>query len=191
MGAALRKEVVRQPHVWFRAPVMTALTTGKFLRNIRSQKGMSMRQVMDRSEGMLDKTTISRIENDDRKLSLKAAYAFSRIYRINMAELVEMDLGFRIPAGEAPFAVSPEEKKMMQSCRALDRRRREMVHEIVAALGAVYGGGEDPRRRVGRPRGSGKSSGGGSGLSCAGSDSESGIAPEYVMASPEEEYRIL
>lgn len=152
---------------------------------------MSMRQVMDRSQDLLDKTTISRIENDDRKLSLKAAYAFSRIYRINMAELVEMDIGMRLPAGEAPFAVSPEEKKMLQTCRALDCRRRDMVHEIVATLGAMYGGGEEPRRRVGRPRGSGKSTGRGASLSCAGSGSESEVAPEYVMSPKDSEYRIL
>ena len=49
------------------------MSVGTELRKLRLQQGRSIREVAKASGDMLDKTTISRIERDERGLSLKAA----------------------------------------------------------------------------------------------------------------------
>ena len=93
-----------------------------------------MRQVKQRSQGMLDKTTISRIENGDRRLSLRAAYAFSRIYSISLEQLIERELEMQLPPGEPPFVVSLEEQALIMKYRHLARARRRMAQDVLHGL---------------------------------------------------------
>jgi transcriptional regulator with XRE-family HTH domain len=66
---------------------------GKYIRNQRSNKGYTIHDVVEMTGGTLDKTTISRIERNERKASLKAAFFFSELYDIDMKTLARKSLG--------------------------------------------------------------------------------------------------
>ena len=66
---------------------------GKYIRNQRLKNGYTIRDIVDMSAGVMDKTTISRIERNERKVSLKAAYFFSELYDIDMKTLAKKSLG--------------------------------------------------------------------------------------------------
>jgi transcriptional regulator with XRE-family HTH domain len=115
------------------------MKTGDYLRNLREQKDLSMRQVMIRSQGLLDKTTISRIEKNERSLSLRAAYAFSKIYQSKLSDLAEIELGVKIPDGDPPMTVSAMEKDLLRQFRRLGRARKTMAMEVVLGLAQLGG----------------------------------------------------
>ncbi len=54
---------------------------------------MTIRDVVAMTGEEIDKTTISRIERDERKISLKAAFYFSKIYELPMEEIAKKALG--------------------------------------------------------------------------------------------------
>ena len=56
------------------------MDTGKFLRKLRSDKGLSLDEVVERAKNQIDKTTLSRIERNERGVSLTAAFLLSKIY---------------------------------------------------------------------------------------------------------------
>lgn len=66
---------------------------GSHLKKLRLKSGLTIREVVAMTGEELDKTTVSRIERNERKLSFKAAYYFSEIYGVPMNELAKMDLG--------------------------------------------------------------------------------------------------
>ncbi|MFH1537725.1 MAG: helix-turn-helix transcriptional regulator [bacterium] len=56
------------------------MDTGKYLRKMRKQRGLSLGEVVEKSKNQIDKTTLSRIERNERGVSLTAAYLLSKIY---------------------------------------------------------------------------------------------------------------
>jgi len=111
-----------------------ALSAGKELKKLRQQRGFTIREVVKASGGMLDKTTVSRIERDERGLSLKAAYCFSKIFNISMETLYELLNKKKVPANAIPFDTSPQEREFLAIYRTLNIRHRKMVVEIVKAV---------------------------------------------------------
>lgn len=69
------------------------MEVGSCLKKARIKSGLTIREVVAMTGDELDKTTVSRIERDERKLSFKAAYYFSEIYGVPMNELARMALG--------------------------------------------------------------------------------------------------
>jgi transcriptional regulator with XRE-family HTH domain len=66
---------------------------GKYIRNQRLKQGLTIRDIVEMSGDSLDKTTISRIERNERKLSLKAAYVFSELYDIDLKTMAKKAVG--------------------------------------------------------------------------------------------------
>jgi transcriptional regulator with XRE-family HTH domain len=119
----------------------TEMTIGHFLRRMREQNGLTIKEVSDRSVDILDKTTISRIERDERGLSLKAAYALSRIYNVNIIEICEHATGRKINVEHVPFETSLEERRMIARFRVLSSQRKKAVREIIRGLSLVSSDG--------------------------------------------------
>jgi transcriptional regulator with XRE-family HTH domain len=65
---------------------------GEYLKAIRMKQGMTYDVVIETSSGALVQSTISRIENGKRKLSVRYALYLSEIYGIGLKELVEKDM---------------------------------------------------------------------------------------------------
>ena len=110
------------------------MKVGTYLKEMRGQSGLSLRQVVMMSAGMLDKTTVSRVEKNERVPSLRAAYAFSRIYRIRMENIAELALDRKLIPGPPPFAVSDSEKEMLEKIRRLPKPRRALIAEIIHCI---------------------------------------------------------
>lgn len=110
------------------------MSVGDYIRELRSQSGLSLRQVVLMSDEMLDKTTVSRIEKNARVPSLRAAYAFSRIYRVKMENIAELALNKKLIPGPPPFAVSDNERELLEKLRSLPRARRNLAIEIIGCL---------------------------------------------------------
>jgi transcriptional regulator with XRE-family HTH domain len=69
---------------------MTA--TGTYLRSVREKLGLVVEDVVAQSNGQLSKSMMSRVETNERKLSLKYAYLLSEIYGIDLKELCVKDM---------------------------------------------------------------------------------------------------
>jgi len=69
------------------------MTAGEFLKKQRLKHDLTIRDVVLMTGSEIDKTTISRIERGERKISLKAAFYFSQIYGITMDEIAKRVLG--------------------------------------------------------------------------------------------------
>ena len=110
------------------------MSVGDYLRELRSQSGLSLRQVVMMSDEMLDKTTVSRVEKNSRTPSLRAAYAFSQIYRVKMENIAEMALDKKLMPGPAPFAVSDNERELLEKLRSLPRTRRNLIFDVVGCI---------------------------------------------------------
>lgn len=66
---------------------------GKYLKGLRLKKGYTIRQVVLMTGNEVDKTTISRLERNERTLMLKAAYLLSKIYSVDFEVLTVKALG--------------------------------------------------------------------------------------------------
>jgi transcriptional regulator with XRE-family HTH domain len=66
---------------------------GKYIKSQRLKSGLTIRDVVARTGDVLDKTTISRIERNERNVSLKAAFFFSEIYGIDMKTIAKKFMG--------------------------------------------------------------------------------------------------
>lgn len=64
-----------------------------YLKKLRLEKGLTIREVVLMTGEEIDKTTVSRIERGERKISLKAAYYFSEIYGVSLEDLAKKELG--------------------------------------------------------------------------------------------------
>ena len=106
------------------------MSAGSQLKKLRERQGRSIREVVDASDGILDKTTVSRIERGERGVSLRAAYCFARIYGVSMEELSEIALKKRLSPSETPFDVSLKEKKLIGRYRTLTGKHKRLVAEI-------------------------------------------------------------
>mgnify|MGYP006285179777 CR=1 FL=1 len=69
------------------------MTAGEFLKKQRLKNEYTIRDVVLMTGNEIDKTTISRIERGERKISLKAAFYFSQIYDVSMDEIARKVLG--------------------------------------------------------------------------------------------------
>ncbi|MFA6451320.1 MAG: helix-turn-helix transcriptional regulator [bacterium] len=69
------------------------MTVGTYLRKIRQENGYSLQDVVDMIDGQIDKTTISRMENDERKPSLLMALLFSQLYDIEIKDIAIRTFG--------------------------------------------------------------------------------------------------
>jgi transcriptional regulator with XRE-family HTH domain len=65
---------------------------GEYLKSIRRKQGMTYEDVIEASSGALVQSTLSRIENGKRKLSVRYALYLSEIYGIDLKELAEKDM---------------------------------------------------------------------------------------------------
>ena len=110
------------------------MSLGQYLKRLRQQNGLTINEVVEQSEKLLDKTTVSRIERDERGVSLRAAYAFAKIYNVRMDEICEYVLGRKISPEHVPFETSSDERKLIRDYRCLSSARRKAVSEIVHGL---------------------------------------------------------
>ncbi len=69
------------------------MTAGELLRKQRLQKNLTMQDISLMTGGNVDKATISRLENGDRKVSFKAAFYLSEIYGLDMKEIAKLEMG--------------------------------------------------------------------------------------------------
>lgn len=69
------------------------MSAGSYLKSLRLEKGLTIREVVLMTSEEIDKTTVSRIERDERKISLKAAFFFSQIYGVSLEEIARKELG--------------------------------------------------------------------------------------------------
>jgi transcriptional regulator with XRE-family HTH domain len=65
---------------------------GEYLKTIRLKQGMTYEDVIEASNGALVQSTLSRIENGKRKLSVRYALYLSEIYGVDLKEIVEKDM---------------------------------------------------------------------------------------------------
>lgn len=110
------------------------MTAGAFLKKMRKQHGYSIMAVVQKSNGMLDKTSLSRIERDERGVNLKVAYALSRIYNIPMENLSERIIHGKIEVDKMPFETSDDERTLLEAFRFLEKDRKKIVFDIVWGL---------------------------------------------------------
>ena len=66
---------------------------GKYLKNLRLEKGLSIDQVSQMTDREIDNSGISRIETGQRGVSLKAGFFFAQIYGVSMEDIAKMELG--------------------------------------------------------------------------------------------------
>lgn len=111
---------------------------GAEIKKLRQQRGLTLKEVIKASDGLLDKTTVSRIERDERGISLKAAYAFAKVFDIRMETLFELVSSMKIPQGSIPFDTSQQERDFLKTYRALAPKHRRSMNEIARAL-ATFG----------------------------------------------------
>lgn len=117
---------------------------GEYLKYLRKQKGLTITQVVVKSNHEIDKTTISRVEAGNRKLSLKNAYHLSRVYDIDLEGMAEMAIGVKLPPPKPHFDISSEEKRMILQHRKFSPVLRVAVKNIFNRLSfghAPCGGG--------------------------------------------------
>lgn len=78
---------------------------GTYLRKLRLKHGMSLDDIVERSRGQIDKTTLSRTENNQRRVSLKMAFLLSEIYGEPFEPFARkiMKLQGLKPRGKQPF----------------------------------------------------------------------------------------
>lgn len=107
---------------------------GEEIKKLRQQRGLTLREVIKASNGLLDKTTVSRIERDERGISLKAAYAFSKVFDVHMETLFELITGMKVPHSAIPFDTSQQERDFLKTYRVLAPKHRRSMNEIVRAL---------------------------------------------------------
>jgi transcriptional regulator with XRE-family HTH domain len=69
------------------------MSVGESLKTLRKKAGYTIKEVSLMSGEVIDRTTISKIENDERTPSLKALYMLSQVYKVDMRELTLMSLG--------------------------------------------------------------------------------------------------
>ncbi|MFA6448968.1 MAG: helix-turn-helix transcriptional regulator [bacterium] len=69
------------------------MTVGTYFKKLREENGYTMQNVVDMVDGQIDKTQISRLENDERKPSLLMALLFSELYDVTMKEIVFQAFG--------------------------------------------------------------------------------------------------
>jgi transcriptional regulator with XRE-family HTH domain len=126
------------------------MQAGKELKKLRQQLGLSIREVVRASNGMLDKTTVSRIEHGDRGLSIKAVYCFSNIYGIGMETIAELVLKKKALSPKTAFDASPGERNLLKKFRNLTPGRRRLVAEITDAFALVgdYKNVEEGRKHL-------------------------------------------
>jgi transcriptional regulator with XRE-family HTH domain len=110
------------------------VSVGKEIKKLRKQRGLTIRDVVVASEGNLDKTTISRIERDDRGVSFKAAYCFSKIFDISMETLYELVNRKKVSPASIPFDTSSQERDFLDVFRTLTPRHSRMIAEITKAV---------------------------------------------------------
>ncbi|MEW6203359.1 MAG: helix-turn-helix transcriptional regulator [bacterium] len=110
------------------------MTVGEYLKKLRQQRGYSIRQVVIKSSNTLDKTTISRVEHDQRKLSLKTAYYLAKIYGVTLLDLVEKTVSDKKTIQDVPFNVSGEEQKLVHKFRNLPPALRVSFKNIIYSL---------------------------------------------------------
>jgi len=110
------------------------MSLGRYLKKLRKQNGFTINQVVEQSGGLLDKTTVSRIERDERGISLRAAYAFSMIYNVNLKDMCEYVLEKKLSPEYVPFETSPDERALVENYRILTGPRKRALREIVHGL---------------------------------------------------------
>jgi transcriptional regulator with XRE-family HTH domain len=66
---------------------------GAYLRKLREKADYTIRDVVEMCGNGLDKTTISRIERNERRMSLAAAFYFSELYDVDIKTLAKKALG--------------------------------------------------------------------------------------------------
>ncbi|MEW5947592.1 MAG: helix-turn-helix transcriptional regulator [bacterium] len=56
------------------------MDAGSILRKLRLKNGLTLQEVVDMARGQIDKTTLSRVERNERGVSLKTAFLLSQVY---------------------------------------------------------------------------------------------------------------
>ena len=75
-----------------RLVVVRLKRTGEYLRRQREQCGLTIADAAGASQGLLTAAGISKIESGEKGLNLKSAYAFARLYGINIEQLIEWEI---------------------------------------------------------------------------------------------------
>ncbi|MEW6200770.1 MAG: helix-turn-helix transcriptional regulator [bacterium] len=65
------------------------MDAGTYLKSLRKKHRMSLDEVVELSGNQIDKTTLSRVERNERGVSLKNAYLLSKIYKVDFKTLSE------------------------------------------------------------------------------------------------------
>ncbi len=110
------------------------MTLGEYLRMVRHQKRLTLQEVESVSKGILDKTTVSRIERDDRRVSFRAACAFSKVYGISLDTLANIQGCETLDNPDVPFDTSDYERRIIIMYRNLSSSQQKTVEDIVRGL---------------------------------------------------------
>ncbi len=66
---------------------------GTYLRKQRETAGLSLRHVVLMTNNETDKTTLSRVEQNERTISLKLAYLLAQVYGVDFETLAKKAIG--------------------------------------------------------------------------------------------------
>ncbi|MFA6566689.1 MAG: helix-turn-helix transcriptional regulator [Victivallales bacterium] len=123
------------------------MTTGEYLKDIRMRSGFSIRDVVERSNSYLDKTTISRIERNERGISFRAAFIFSRIYQVDMIVIAEKTFEDETKLNDIHSSPVSDEQSLIEMYRLLPRDRKRILLNIVLGLVESYDAGARKKAR--------------------------------------------
>ncbi|MEW6203358.1 MAG: helix-turn-helix transcriptional regulator [bacterium] len=113
------------------------MTLGEYLKALRHKHGFSIKQVVIKSKGVLDKASISRIEHGQRKISLNVAYVLSKIYEVNFMELVNKIVDEK-DATQESFGITNEEMNLLEKFRQLSPVLRVSFKNILYTMTGAF-----------------------------------------------------
>ena len=113
------------------------VNSGEYLKNLRIQKDLTVKEVIRRSKGALDKSVISRVEKNKRGISLRSAYYMAKIYQVPLEEIAEAMLGLKPLDQEPPFRISNAEQKIITYLRKLNKDKKKQVEDVIQGFVAL------------------------------------------------------
>jgi transcriptional regulator with XRE-family HTH domain len=126
------------------------MTTGELLKELRKQSGLSIREIVERSNGLLDKTAISRIEKGQRGVSFRSAYIFSRIYDVDIKVIAGKTFEGEMAFKDYPKNKNVEEQSLIEIFRLLPKDRKKILLNVALSIAEASEAGsrEKARKKV-------------------------------------------
>lgn len=108
----------------------------KHLINLRKQRGLRIQGVAEMSGGLIDNTTLSRIESGERGLTLKSAYALATVYGVSLNDLCSLAYGSKgeIVEAEGLVDLSDREIDLIRRIRQIPIDPRNDIMSFISKM---------------------------------------------------------